>query len=201
MRVIKGKINEPNSARILVIRGIDPESLNYLLEHTKKYPTWGCLVFPEKGVTVASIYRHHQSGSIHQLITAAPPFVANFASETDELILKFVDEKFPPYIEDDDPIVYDDPPTVRLPPPERIPRFEESRHFGYPKNLLDRTSKLIVSSSISPKEIFFSGEKAEDLAIGRLKNQLLTELIKGDIFDIQKVAKPYGGTNIIVKFK
>ena len=100
MRVILGKTDSPDSAHILVIRGIDIDSLDYFTKHKSAYPTWGVLLFPEyKQPKVLTSFP--ETTAIHRIFMDSS---VKFSECSDEQVLEVVEGLFPPYT-DDDPVV------------------------------------------------------------------------------------------------
>ena len=99
MRAILGTPDKPGSSYILVIRGLDEKSIGYFMRHVKRYPTWGCLVFSEEGEILTS-----PEGIVPTPIHKV--FVDKlYISVSDDTLIKWVKEAFPPYREDDDPVL------------------------------------------------------------------------------------------------
>lgn len=96
MRAILGRTNRPDSSYILVLRGLNHLAIKYFHYHVKKYPTWGCLVFPEIGELLTSP-DITESTSIHKVFVSV-----EYAHVSDVTLIKWVKEAFPPF-EDDDP--------------------------------------------------------------------------------------------------
>lgn len=96
MRAILGKLDCPGSSYILVLRGLlDVATLDYFKYHAKKYPIWGCLVFSDEGEELVS-----------PDITISTPIHKVFVEEkytrvSDETLIKWVKEAFPPFSEDE----------------------------------------------------------------------------------------------------
>ena len=107
MRCILGDLDNPNSSYILVVRGICEFSLDYFSNHTKRFPTWGLLLFPEKGQLLFTKERFEsicsfkgiKTSSIHQVF-----FEDRAVMLSDKEILEYVRDNFPPYQEDSDPL-------------------------------------------------------------------------------------------------
>lgn len=94
MRAILGKPDCPDSSYILVLRGLDLWAIKYFHSHVKKYPTWGCLVFPEEGGILSS--EGLVCSSIHRVFADE-----RYASVSDGTLIKWVKEAFPPFSEDE----------------------------------------------------------------------------------------------------
>ena len=106
MRAIYGKPDNPDSAYILVLRGIDDESLEYLQSHSEKYSSWGCILFPERNQPISTDYyeagrlypiwhRFYEAKGIHS--------IQNWGlNEKDETLIESVTRTYPPYNEDGD---------------------------------------------------------------------------------------------------
>lgn len=95
MRAILGVPDCPDSSYILVLRGFGNATLEYFRYHVKKYPTWGCLVFPnDRGPIPPPISLTTEVSPIHRIFEEK-----YFASDTE--IIKWVKESFPPFSEDE----------------------------------------------------------------------------------------------------
>lgn len=98
MRAIYGKPDNPSSAHILIIRGVDAYSIDYFTEHVKKYPTWGLILAwdgDELSYFAEAMIKTLPQTSIHQ-------FVSNLFS-CDEDLIRYVLSRFPKYNEELDP--------------------------------------------------------------------------------------------------
>lgn len=103
MRAIYGKPDYPDSAYILVLRGIDDESLTYLQSHSEKYPSWGCIIFPERGQLLTKLdkdenpiwRRFNEAKGIHSI-----RLWGGYVEDAE--IIKFATKVYPPYNEDGD---------------------------------------------------------------------------------------------------
>ena len=96
MRAIYGKPDNPSSAHILIIRGVDAYSIDYFTEHVKKYPTWGLILTWDGDEYFAeAMIKTLPQTSIHQ-------FVSNLFS-CDEDLIRYVLSRFPKYNEESDP--------------------------------------------------------------------------------------------------
>lgn len=95
MRAILGKPDCPDSSYILILRGLDTSAMDYLHFHTKKYATWGCLVFPEKGENLPSL-KDTSLTPIHKMFTNRI-----YIKVSDDTLIKWVKEAFPPFSEDE----------------------------------------------------------------------------------------------------
>ena len=111
MRALLGEPDRPGSAYILVIRGIYDEGYTYWLNHQKLYPTWGCLLFPDRGevfefrpeIVHPITEKEVISGShIHKI------YSAEFNEYSDEAILGLVRKIYHEYSDEDDPIISGD---------------------------------------------------------------------------------------------
>lgn len=96
MRAILGKIDCPDSSYILVLRGLSEDTSEYFYYHKEKYPTWGCLVFPDEADDAMS-ENVVMFTPIHKVYA-----ISYYKHVSDEKILKWVREAFPPF-KDDDP--------------------------------------------------------------------------------------------------
>lgn len=96
MRAILGKPDCPDSSYILVLRGIDMDSAEYFARHVKEYPTWGCLVFPDVGERLMVPFTVGNT-SIHKRFAGT-----GYSAVSDENLIKWVKETFPPFIEDEE---------------------------------------------------------------------------------------------------
>lgn len=95
MRAILGKPDCPDSSYILVLRGLDHLAIEYFHSHVKKYPTWGCLVFPDEGEILSSP-EGLVSSPIHKVFVEG-----RYVSVSDGTLIKWVKEAFPPFSEDE----------------------------------------------------------------------------------------------------
>lgn len=95
MRAILGKPDCPDSSYILVLRGLDLWAIKYFHSHVKKYPTWGCLVFPDEGEMLSSP-EGLVSSPIHKVFVDE-----RYVSVSDGTLIKWVKEAFPPFSEDE----------------------------------------------------------------------------------------------------
>lgn len=101
MRSILGKPDCPDSAYILVLRGIMEYTLEYFSHHVKEYPTWGCLVFPdedEKLISPGTL----ASTPIHKVFVEE-----KYVSVSDDTLIKWVKEAFPPFHDDEEEVAVD----------------------------------------------------------------------------------------------
>lgn len=112
MRAIYGKPDNPSSAHILIIRGVDAYSIDYFTEHVKKYPTWGLILTWDGDEYFAeAMIKTLPQTSIHQ-------FVSNLFS-CDEDLIRYVLSRFPKYNEESDPTT-----ESYIPPPISCMRSE-----------------------------------------------------------------------------
>lgn len=95
MRAILGKPDCPDSSYILVLRGLNHLAIKYFHSHIKKYPTWGCLVFPDEGEILSSP-EGLVSSPIHRVFIDE-----RYVSVSDGTLIKWVKEAFPPFSEDE----------------------------------------------------------------------------------------------------
>lgn len=107
MRAIIGTPDKPCSSYILVIRGLDEKSIEYFMRHVKMYPTWGCILFPEymenpMGVRLKMLEKEFvlHNSAIHRIFASDI-----YAIRSDVELVKDVKNAFPPYREDDDPVL------------------------------------------------------------------------------------------------
>lgn len=97
MRAILGKPDCQGSSYILVLRGLlDVATLVYFNYHAKKYPTWGCLVFPDEGEMLPSLEGIVLS-PIHRVFADE-----EYVYVSDGTLIKWVKELFPPFSEDEE---------------------------------------------------------------------------------------------------
>ena len=104
MRAILGKVDCPDSAYILVLRGIDEKTLEYYGYHLKKYYTWGCIVFSEMNEAERSF--DVPVTSIHKIFSGR-----SFASASDEQLIEWVRRNFPPFLDDEGELTEPEFPT------------------------------------------------------------------------------------------
>lgn len=195
MRAILGEVDKKDSAYILVIRGIDVDSVKYLEYHSKKYPTWGCLLFPEFMAAADSSYKKDFS-DIHKVFS-----LSTFSPLEDGELIEWVKANFPPYNEDeddevkaDDVVIGFDPamdiklPKVEIPFPP-IPRFR-------PMETKTVTARMQVSAKDYLVEPRLSG-MLEHETKRKVYLKLMEELIKNNLIKIEKVDIPMGGYEII----
>lgn len=117
MRTILGDIGDPGSAYVLVCRGIDENTADFVRRHAEKFPHWGVLVFPELSQTTLH-GTFSPSKGIHRIYGD----FTRFNSFSDRELIQFVLKEFPPYMEDY-PVI----PEISVPPLEffeRTGRFE-----------------------------------------------------------------------------
>lgn len=95
MRAILGKPDCPDSSYLLVLRGLDLWAIKYFYSHIKKYPTWGCLVFPEEGGS-SPLPEGLVSSPIHKVFVDK-----RYVSVSDGTLIKWVKKAFPPFSEDE----------------------------------------------------------------------------------------------------
>ena len=121
MRAILGKPDCPDSSYILVLRGLTaPNTLDYFYYHVTRYPTWGCLVFPDEGEILVE-KEDIVSTPIHRVFTKE-----SYIRVPDEIIIKWVKEAFPPFSEDDIEYVTDklDVDCIEFPTFGKLRRFD-----------------------------------------------------------------------------
>lgn len=117
MRVIYGKLDNPSSAHILIIRGVDAHSIDYFTEHVKKYPTWGLILTwdgDELSYFAEPMIKTLPQTSIHQFVSNIFP--------SDEDLIRYVLSRFPKYNEESDPT--DTESYIPIPPPFTCSRSE-----------------------------------------------------------------------------
>lgn len=125
MKAILGKPDCPDSSYILVLRGLTIPTLDYFYYHVKRYPTWGCLVFPDEG-EILEASEDIVSTPIHRIL-----YEIGYTRVSDETIIKWVKEAFPPFSEDDMESfpVMDKPDVtcIEVPPSGKLSRFDSHR--------------------------------------------------------------------------
>lgn len=154
MRAILGKPDCPDSSYILVLRGPTlPDTLDYYYYHVKRYPTWGCLVFPEEGEILSEL-EDIVSTPIHRVFTKE-----SYTSVSDAKLIQWVKECFPPFSEDDieSSRVTDklDVDCIEVPPSGKMRRFDSHRVIPAVE-LRHAFDSLVVENGISAckSEIF-----------------------------------------------
>lgn len=95
MRAILGKPDCPDFSYILVLRGLDHLAIKYFHSHVEKYPTWGCLVFPDEG-EAPPLLKDIVFSPIHKIFADE-----KYVSVSDGTLIKWVKEAFPPFSEDE----------------------------------------------------------------------------------------------------
>ena len=180
MRAIFGRPDDPSSAYILVLRGIDEDSVRYFEAHMRKYPTWGCLLFPEYEQTDYD---------------ARPPFYRTrvhcyyldlrYSRETDSEILMEVNKYFPPY-SDEDPLVEETAPKVET-PPLMVSRLDK------PDTIRICNELPFHRHRISPPEMADFTE--------RLKREVLKQVLENPAYWVVSVCYTERGTKIDVKLE
>lgn len=177
MRVILGQLHKPDSSYILVLRGLDEEAMSYFCEHEKKYPTWGCLLFPDIGEELKEELSPAVVTPIHRLYVDA-----DYTGISDKTLLKWIKERFPPFSEDaeDDMRIKEPPLGIR-----------KLRTYHAQHKLLET----------SPLRLAF--EERISLTIEECKKVVLKELFASPFaWDIQIVGcdmEAEGSTTVIVK--
>lgn len=95
MRAILGRTNCPDSSYILVLRGLNHLAIKYFHYHVKKYPTWGCLVFPDEGEILSSP-ESIVASPIHRVFVDE-----GYVYVSDGTLITWVKKVFPPFSEDE----------------------------------------------------------------------------------------------------
>lgn len=182
MRPILGEPNEPGSSYILVLRGVEAVSIAYLEQHSKAYPTWGCLIFPEFKEELKPCYSLPVSAGIHKVFCDVI-----YSGYSDLMILKVVKEMFPPYTEDDPVVDYksEKPSKVR----ELI---EPSRVFN-----------LSGSAEASAANIMLLGaDKVKEHLVHTLKGNIFRKLAEDSSYwDVKEIAQSDGSISIAVTLR
>lgn len=131
-RSILGSFDTPESAYVLVVRGVNSDTRTLLDNHRAKFPNWGMLVFPEKDESDSPFISPVMKG-IHRIYTGK-----KFSASSDKELIEFVLEEFPPYMEDYPVLESKEFDSVY---PE-TPAFDISGHYEH----------LVVTSRISDEE-------------------------------------------------
>lgn len=160
MRVIYGELDNPSSAHILIIRGIDVDSINYFKEHIKNYPTWGCILASDikNPLFDKAMVKVLPQTPIHQIILEVP--------DNDEELISYVWRKFPKYDEDSDPV---DAATVDTFTRYAPPLFSH-RECGHPFPLVLRNRQMLSVPMLRGMGCLTSICKVEDIPTNILEN-------------------------------
>lgn len=198
MRAILGEIDKKDSAYILVLRGIDDSSLRYVENHSKKYPTWGCLLFPEYFQVIESPFKKNFS-PIHGVYC-----YSEFSKMDCESLRLWVKEKFPPYNEDDDveiKIGFDhaipDTDVAKIPMHEPIkPLMPDTMPFS--RRYFD-IRQVMAKGTISAHELFGLpySEGIENRVKRDVCSRIMDVMLKENLIHFERVSLPMGGFEII----
>lgn len=207
MRCILGYLGNPDSSYILVVRGICESSLGYFSNHTKRFPTWGLLLFPEKGQLLAPKERFEslcsskgiKTSSIHQIF-----FEDRAVMLSDREILEYVRDNFPPYQEDSDPlteIIMDGDHSYK---DDRVDATAWRAFFSPTSSRVSVAIPKIISivqkvdasdpyftTDIRGKSIILESD-LDKRYLKRLKSQLLEKLLEDDsLFKVQCIPRGF----------
>lgn len=191
MRPIFGVPYQPESSYILILRGIDDESYRYYIEHQKLFPHWGCVVVCEIGQETSW---HTESSTGAFLYDTS----SHYKTLLDDEVIKIICEKFPPYEDDEDPIVAANPFKA-------IDEWRKMVSGAEPGALtVDSISEFthitdIVSVSSVRKVLPIHSKRDEIIGC---KKEILHRLMTEDsLWETAEIPSPDGCTNIQVRLK
>lgn len=193
MRPIYGTPDKPNSEHILIIRGIDLDSLTYFRMHKDKYPTWGCIIVREEGqIEHHCAVRDKDNTSIHQVITDM-----DFQCRSDYAIVTRLLKKFPKYSDSDDPLIEEESTESSISkalglgsmlkdlPPLEVRDFPPPTHTARPIP----THGLLyhASARITREQLHFSRDPdgIKSMTIEKLRREICDKFIKDDSLWLQ----------------
>lgn len=205
MRELLGKTNDPRSSHILVIRGFDYLSKQVYQDHFTRYPTWGCLLFPEFRQYIspkdADDFESLPCDDIHKV------FNRSYASFADLPILDLVNKTFPSYDEDDDPVVpsvMDDKVTPEVIPGPTCedsvvvsaPSYRDYEILGSSQGV----SKMLLEMASSSKDELLrrSKESMIDSVINSCKRQILDKILKDSHSSYWKIMVNDAGDSYVI---